>query len=426
MTNYGRWCAQAVVALLVCLLFLSCANTLVKGYKGPHLPPEKTAIVEPHTMANIVAYDGERPPGTLTKLILTPGSHTLEVSFSGVDDDWIHDSGPSHLFIEFTAEEGHAYLVRCESLSPARWTAYMTDKSTGKKIEVRYVLAPSWALPTFERAIREMPNDFVAWYKKSNALYDSKRYYEALQASDKVVELKPGFSDGWNSRGRIYLALNRVEDALEAFEKTIELNPKQHFSWYNKGLALQNLKRYEGALTAYDKAIELEPRDTDGWSRKAAVLMALGRTAEAADCLTKIKGLGVSPAPAALKEKLIGSWTGLDEAGEKGQISFLSDGRVVIALRDLRSDASTFDVMYEISGSANPLGLDLIMRSPDGEMATVRGLLEIKDDNTILVGFDTKSEKPFEKPRPASFSSLDKASTITLRKIRKVSPGRTE
>ncbi len=291
MQKTTRLAAKMSVPAIAILLMASCSTAPFKGYKGLDLPPEKTAIVEPYTSATIVAYDGEKLPGGSGSLALSPGVHTIEISFAGVDGIWIRDSGPNHLFVEFKAEEGHAYWVRCESLSPARWTGYIVDKSTGKRVEARYVFAPSWALSTTERATRRVPNDPEAWQQRSNALFELKSYEEALQANDKATDLKPDDVNAWNTKGRIFLAMKQYEDALKAFDKTVELMPSASFGWYNKGLALHNMQRYEEALTAYDKAIELKPDYTNAWNNKAATLKSLGREDEATRCFERVKEL---------------------------------------------------------------------------------------------------------------------------------------
>jgi regulator of sirC expression with transglutaminase-like and TPR domain len=291
MQKTAQLAAKVSGLAIAILLMASCSTVPFKGYKGPDLPPEKTAIIEPYSGATIVAYDGEKLPGALRGLALSPGAHTIEISFGGVGERWIGDSGPNHLFIEFKAREGHEYWVRCDWLSPTQWTGYIVDKSTGKRVDVRYVLAPSWALPTVETVIRQVPNDPQAWHQRSNALLDLKRYEEALQANDKATDLKPDHTDAWNTKGRIFLAMKQYEDALKAFDRTVELMPTASFGWYNRGLTLQNMQRYEEALISYDKAIELKSDYADAWNHKAFTLKSLGKEDEATRCFDGVKEL---------------------------------------------------------------------------------------------------------------------------------------
>jgi hypothetical protein len=281
MKKIEPWCVQAFVALLVCLLLSSCANTLVKGYKGPELPRDKIAIIEPHTYITIVAYDGEKL-GSPGPLAVAPGTHTIEVSTAGFDGVWMWEAGPSHLFFEFNAEEGQTYVVKYVNRLPNEWSMQVVDKRSGEKVKGRFVLAPAWALSNFETAIKRVPNDADAWIAKANALLGLKRYEEALQATNTVMGLRPDDPLLWNTRGLILLRMQRYEDALEAFEKTIELAPREAFVWFNKGLTLELMEKYVDAVRAYDKGLELNPNDAEAQKRKTEILRKLGGKREVA------------------------------------------------------------------------------------------------------------------------------------------------
>jgi tetratricopeptide (TPR) repeat protein len=128
------------------------------------------------------------------------------------------------------------------------------------------------------------------WYRKGNALFDLKRYEEALEAYEKAIELNPeDAADAWNGKGSALEALGRYEEALEAYEKAIELNPEDAAdAWYDKGDALFDLKRYDEALEAYEKAIELNLEDAaDAWYDKGNALYNLKRYDEALEAYEK-------------------------------------------------------------------------------------------------------------------------------------------
>jgi len=99
------------------------------------------------------------------------------------------------------------------------------------------------------------------WVHKSYIFADLKRYDEALECSDKAMEIAPDEFYSPDCRGYVLLAMENYEDALEWFNKSIELNSEYACARGNKALALYNLEKYEEALACYDKALELAPDD---------------------------------------------------------------------------------------------------------------------------------------------------------------------
>jgi tetratricopeptide (TPR) repeat protein len=125
------------------------------------------------------------------------------------------------------------------------------------------------------------------WNNKGNALYELKRYEDAIKAYDKAIELNPKYTDPWNNKGLVLHKLKRYEDAIKAYDKAIELDPKYADPWYNKGNVLAKLKRYEDAIEAYDKAIELDPKDAYPWYGKGNALYELKRYEDAIEAYDK-------------------------------------------------------------------------------------------------------------------------------------------
>jgi hypothetical protein len=136
-------------------------------------------------------------------------------------------------------------------------------------------------------------------------------------------------------------------------------------------------------------------------------------------CATAPRGGLSTLAP---KERLVGFWSGADTAGKKGEMIFFAGGKAVFAIDDMRigdpSTESPFDVTYSVNAGTNPWELDISAKKNGVDMGVLRGLLEVIDDRTIRVGFNTKSKKGFDDPRPAGFSSLDDESILILKRIK--------
>ena len=62
------------------------------------------------------------------------------------------------------------------------------------------------------------------------------------------------------SLGFVLARLKRFEEALETYEKVLELDPEAADSWFGKAVCLSFLGREEEAEDAYRRAVEIDPR----------------------------------------------------------------------------------------------------------------------------------------------------------------------
>jgi tetratricopeptide (TPR) repeat protein len=61
------------------------------------------------------------------------------------------------------------------------------------------------------------------WLEEGNALYNLKRYEEALAAYEQAIRLDPNDADAYNGKGIALRNLNRHEEAKQALEKAHQL-----------------------------------------------------------------------------------------------------------------------------------------------------------------------------------------------------------
>ena len=95
------------------------------------------------------------------------------------------------------------------------------------------------------------------WVKKGKALYDQKKYDEAIKCYDKSLELVPKDSNVWSLKGIALDKLGKYEEAIKCYDKSLELGTKDNHVWAIKGNALDKLGKYEEAIKCYDKSLEL-------------------------------------------------------------------------------------------------------------------------------------------------------------------------
>jgi tetratricopeptide (TPR) repeat protein len=91
----------------------------------------------------------------------------------------------------------------------------------------------------------------------------------------------PSSSEAWYGKGKAFLALNLHEEAVDAFDKVVELKPDFHDAWCDKGIALVLSNRHQDALHVLDTALRLDPNCAGAWMHRGQALFALGGLQEA-------------------------------------------------------------------------------------------------------------------------------------------------
>ncbi len=94
------------------------------------------------------------------------------------------------------------------------------------------------AIPFFDRSLSVDPRFMDAYLEKALALYELKKYNEAVAVLTKAVNLQNNFDRGYYYLGRSYEKLNRKEDAAGAYRKALLYDP----NYVEAQEALENLK----------------------------------------------------------------------------------------------------------------------------------------------------------------------------------------
>jgi tetratricopeptide (TPR) repeat protein len=143
------------------------------------------------------------------------------------------------------------------------------------------------ALESSQRAIELDPKSASAWEYQFGALNNLERYEEALESSQKVIDIDPKSADAWINHSIVLNNLERYEEALESSRKAIELDPKFVNAWTNQSISLCKLERYEEALESSQRAIELDPKSASAWIHQSFALANLKRQEEALESSRK-------------------------------------------------------------------------------------------------------------------------------------------
>ena len=84
-------------------------------------------------------------------------------------------------------------------------------------------------------------------------------YRRALQSFDRVIEMAPGFAEGWNKRATLYYHIKENRRSIDDIKETLRLEPRHFGAWSGLGLVSIAQENYSGALAAFKKALSINP-----------------------------------------------------------------------------------------------------------------------------------------------------------------------
>jgi len=119
-----------------------------------------------------------------------------------------------------------------------------------------FIILPAWVLAQEENAaIRE-----------GNKLYKERQYEKALPAYQKAIEQNPNNATARYNLANARYRTGNLPDAEKSFDELIEKTSEKNFKekgYYNKGVTLTKQKKLLESIEAYKNAIKLDPTDED-------------------------------------------------------------------------------------------------------------------------------------------------------------------
>ncbi|MBO6575872.1 MAG: tetratricopeptide repeat protein [Rhodothermales bacterium] len=99
------------------------------------------------------------------------------------------------------------------------------------------------------------------WNDYGIALLRQGDLKSAEQAFRRVVELDPGYADGWVNLARVYVAEGDLEPAAEVLAEALAVRPEFHKALYFRGLYWKALGEYQNARADLTSVAERFPKD---------------------------------------------------------------------------------------------------------------------------------------------------------------------
>jgi serine/threonine protein kinase/tetratricopeptide (TPR) repeat protein len=182
-------------------------------------------------------------------------------------------------------DRAHAYAMRALEIDPkyAQAWSVLADSITWSAI--RGMVAPAQAakdaLAAAEKAIELDPGLSDAYFSKGIILTHSGEMAEGVKALLKGVELNPGHAAAHNLLSRALYSYERIPEALAAMEKSLSLDPISMMVHTGAGDAYYFARQYDKSVIHYRMALELDRRFDGTHTGLARSLEALGKFDEA-------------------------------------------------------------------------------------------------------------------------------------------------
>jgi protein O-GlcNAc transferase len=141
--------------------------------------------------------------------------------------------------------------------------------------------------------VRLEPRLAEAHLNLANALYEARRYEEAIASFRETIALRPDLIPARNGLGNSYRALSRLEAALGCYREALRIAPEDAEVHCNLGVALADLGKSDEAIASYRKAVSLDPSYANAHYNLGISLQEQKRHGEAIACFER--ALAIDP-----------------------------------------------------------------------------------------------------------------------------------
>ena len=144
------------------------------------------------------------------------------------------------------------------------------------------------AVQEYEKVINIDPNNSQANLLLGMTYAQMKEYEKAVKYAKKASELSPAYSSFYHL-GLIYGAKRETAKALEALDKALRINPESYTAHYQKGLIHSAREEYDEALQAYRKSVELNPNFDNAYSALVGIYYTTGDKAAVSKLIADLR-----------------------------------------------------------------------------------------------------------------------------------------
>lgn len=135
-----------------------------------------------------------------------------------------------------------------------------------------------------DRLLADSPADTDLLYLKGANYFQAKRYDDAVEVFDAILELDEGNPDAWRAKGICFAEQGLYARALPAYRAALGCAPDDPLTLNEMGKSLAHLDKHTEAVEAFGLAAKLQPRFAEAWHYLARSLDHIEKTDEARMC----------------------------------------------------------------------------------------------------------------------------------------------
>jgi Flp pilus assembly protein TadD len=133
------------------------------------------------------------------------------------------------------------------------------------------------SIQSFDEVLNLSPYYVRAWVGKGVALHGLGDFNGSRQAYDMALEIDPTSAMAWNDKAWLFYKQDMYQEAVDYSDRAIDLLNKSLAATIDtKAVALEKLGKNDEALQCIDRALELTPTDSIVWIHRGDILKALG------------------------------------------------------------------------------------------------------------------------------------------------------
>jgi tetratricopeptide (TPR) repeat protein len=164
-----------------------------------------------------------------------------------------------------------ALVLRGEESTPARFVC----SNCGKELQKDWKVCPYCSTPLKKTKQDTSLTNAVALFNKGKEYYYSndkdnanKKFDEAINILNIVIELNPNDASVYALRGDAYCMKGQYDDSIKDLNEAIRLDPNSAYAYSRRGNAYRVKKQFDIALFNYNEAIRLDPNNAYAYSRR--------------------------------------------------------------------------------------------------------------------------------------------------------------
>ena len=101
--------------------------------------------------------------------------------------------------------------------------------------------------------------DVRAWMEQGIEAMEARRFDEAQQAFDAVIERDPAYAEGWNKRATVHYLTGFFGGSVRDIKETLALEPRHFGALSGLGTIYLMIANDEGALDAFEAVLAITP-----------------------------------------------------------------------------------------------------------------------------------------------------------------------